>query len=84
MKKKRNIPNLTSSVRRDLTGQVKKDGDSCFAFGALADFWKGTWTVENGRDLSVRSTISPIFSPFSVSTPSGCRQSHTFNPSWEK
>ncbi|KAF8680700.1 hypothetical protein AX14_004496 [Amanita brunnescens Koide BX004] len=53
MKKKRNIPNLTSSVRRDLTGQVKKDGDSCFAFGALADFWKGTWTVENGRDLSV-------------------------------
>lgn len=63
MTKKEIILELPSSTRRDLTGQVKKDGESCFAFGASADFWKGIWKDENGRDFSVRSTIFFFRSP---------------------
>lgn len=51
---------LPPSSRWDLTGQVQKDGESSFALGASADFWKGKW---NGRDFSVRSTISSFHLP---------------------
>ncbi|KAK2463096.1 hypothetical protein APHAL10511_004751 [Amanita phalloides] len=48
-----NEENMDKLKKFDLTRQVEKDGETYFALGTSADFWKGKWIKENGIAISV-------------------------------
>ena len=54
---------LNARCARDLSNQVRKTAVKSFAYGGMAEIWKGELTADSGHIMEVQ-TLQTTFSPF--------------------
>jgi hypothetical protein len=70
---------FNSSILHDLTGKVEKSENQYFAYGGLADVYRGVYTLDSSeKTIQACPTVFTRLSMFTVVTPIlGSYQSHT-------